>query len=194
MKQFFTEASRSFASAIANTLLLAIAAAIVTSALTLTALYLTEYLEETPALKSLQCFVGFSRPDCPRYAEEMTNLKANLEAMIKERQKLDRQLAGLRAVETAVDEITLFESHIDPASGRSITIGTVYAEFVDASPAPEYHFCYINLSDGTAGENRNLYFQNRNGEITIASGTLRQAGVSRATLSYARSVCKAFKI
>ncbi len=194
MKDIIFTASRSVISVLANALLLSIAAVIVISALTLTAIYLTDYLEETPAVKSLQCFVGFSRPDCPRYAEEMASIKADLEAMIRERELLDTQLKGLRAIETAVDEITLFESFTDPSSEMKVTVGTVYTEFVKSRPSPEAYFCYIDLPSGPAGEDRSLHFQSRRGPTTLSLETLRQADVSPVTLNYARSVCKAFEI
>lgn len=194
MRDVLLTASRSLMSMLANMLLFSIAGIIAVSALALTALYLADYLEETPAVKSLQCLIGVSRPDCPRYAEEMANLKANLEAMIREHKKLNTQLTGLRAVETAVDEITLFESHTDPSSGLIITVGTVYTEFVKPRPAPEAYFCYIDLPDGSAGENRSLHIQSHKGEIDLSDATLQQANVSEVTLRYARSVCKAFNI
>lgn len=194
MKQVLIKASRSLFSALADLLLIGIASVIAGAALTLTALYLIDHMEETPATKSLQCFIGISRPDCPRYAEEITELQAELKTMIDEREALEDQLTGLRAVETAVDEITLFESHTDPVSGLEVTVGTVYTEFVKAQPSPEAYFCYLNLPLGPAGESRNLHFKGRGGEITVSSKVLKKANITARTLNYARSACKPFVI
>lgn len=202
MKHLLGSVSRLTFSLFGNALLISVAGGVAACGVGLTALYLIEHIEETPALKSLQCFVGVPpRPDCPRYGEEMKRLRIERDAVIAERNDviaefngIQRQLAGLRAIENAVDEITLFEHYIEPGSGSTIVVGTVYREFVNERPEPDSHFCYINLSNGSAGENRNLYFRSPSGPLSIPTSTLRDAGVRSETLEFGRSVCVPYVI
>ena len=157
----------------------------------LSAMTLIEHFEDTPELRVLQCAVGFERADCPEAQAEKKRLKDDLAAMTRQKDAIAGQIAGLRAVQNAVDEITLFVSHDDPHSDLEITVGTVYAEFVNAKPTPESHFCYIGLKAGKAGESRNLHFHSSStGRRSISRAALRDAGVSRKTLDYGRKVCK----
>ena len=194
MQNVFHTLSRTSFSFLGNALLCAVALGVAVCGIGLTALYLLEHVDETPSMKTLQCVLGAARPDCPRHTQEMTRLKAELEDMIAARNAVDAQLAGLQAVETAIDEITLFETQRDPQSGLEITIGTVYTAFVNERPMPDSYFCYINLHHGAAGESRNLHFRGPSGPITLSKTKLIQAGVSSETLQFGRSVCKPFLI
>lgn len=162
---------------------------------------LMEHFEDTPEIQTLSCIVGIKRHDCPDYHAAMDQLKAEQEALrdsIKasetKRDMLEAQLAGLRAIEGAVDEITLFNNFPDPSSGTSITVGTVYKKFVDPAPQPDSYFCYINLEVGSAGENRNLQFYGPEGVIDVKDTSLKQAGLNQKALSFGKSVCKPFLI
>jgi len=173
-----------------NTALIAVNAAVAATVTGLSAMTLIAHFEDTPELRTLQCALGFERADCPEAQAEKKRLKDNLAAMTRQRDAIAGQIAGLRAVQNAVDEITLFVTHDDPHSDLEITVGTVYAEFVNAKPEPESHFCYIVLKNGAAGESRNLHFHSSTGRRSISGAALRDAGVSRKTLNYGRKVCK----
>lgn len=156
----------------------------------LSAMTLIEHFEDTPELRVLQCAVGFDRADCPEAQAEKKRLKDDLAAMTRQKDAIAGQIAGLRAVQNAVDEITLFESFEDPNSDLSVSVGTVYTELVSERPTPDYHFCSIRLKKGGAGESRNLYFHGYEGRRSVSGAALRDAGVSRKTLNYGRKVCK----
>lgn len=182
------------ASLLQNTALIAVNAIVGITVVSLTALTLIKNFEDTPEIRTLSCAVGIERSDFPEHAAKVKRLEADLKEMIAQRESIEGQLAGLRAVETAVDEITLFESHDDPNSRLEVTVGTVYNEFVNERPTPKHHFCYINLKSGKAGESRNLHFHSASGARSISASTLRKSGVTKKTLKYARSVCKPFVI
>ncbi|MCK5591898.1 MAG: hypothetical protein KAI72_08085, partial [Candidatus Pacebacteria bacterium] len=76
MKHFFQSFQQTVLSTNANTLLLSIAGGMIICGIGLTALYLIKYVDETPAMKSLQCMIGISHAECPRYGQEMDDLKA----------------------------------------------------------------------------------------------------------------------
>ena len=202
MKHLFGTISRLTFSLFGNALLMTVAGGVAACGIGLTALYLIEHIEETPALKSLQCFVGIPpRPDCPRYHEEMERLRIERDAVIADRDAVmveyddvQRQLAGLRAIENAVDEITLFEYHVEPDSGSTIVVGTVYREFVNEQPEPASHFCYLMLEDGDAGEDTNLWFRTSSGVVDVTPTTLRKTGITAESLEYGRSVCTPYLI
>ena len=194
MKSLFESVSRLSFSFVGNALLTGIGLAVAACGIGLTALYLIEHVDETPAMKTLQCWVGVPRPDCPRHGEKMERLRAELESIINQRDQIEGQLAGLRAIETGVNEITLFEHHTDPNSGLKVTVGTVYRQFVNDQPSPEAYFCYVNLRDGKAGESRNLYIQTRSGAVSVPASTLREVGVDTQTLEFGRTICKPYLI
>jgi len=159
----------------------------------LTALYLVDHVDETPGVKSLQCMIGISRPDCPRYGEQMKELQSKLDDLVKKSNAAEGKLTNLKDIENSVDEVTLFETHDDPNSTYTVTVGTVYSKLVEPDISPEY-FCYIGLDRGNANEDRNLHFHNRSGSIKLNADTLRKTGVSSSTLKFAASVCKPFVI
>ncbi len=194
MSSLIARTSAHISGAIGTLVLLSVSLLVAAGGTLLIALYLTEHWQDSPAMVELQCRIGLDRPDCPERNAEMTRLRAELEAMIAEKDRMDAQLAGLRAVETAIDEITLFETHDDPNSNLDVTVGTIYSRFVEARPSPDAHFCYIGLGHGTAGESRNLYFQGVAGPVRISEAKLARAGVSAASYEFARSVCRPFLI
>ncbi len=177
------------ASALQNTVLIAVNCIVGITVVSLIALMLIKNFEDTPEIRILSCAVGIERSDCPEYSAKVKQLEADLKEMIAQRKAIEDQLAGLRAVETTIDEITLFESHKDPHGGLEITVGTVYKELVNERPKPKNYFCYINLKNGKIGESRNLHIQDPSGPRSISPLTLRQSGVSKKTLEFARSVC-----
>lgn len=184
---------RLFASILANTALVAVSAGLAVGAVGLTALYLVKHIDETPALKTLQCMAGFSRPYCTNHEEEVAHLKSELAALTEKTARAENKLANLQAIESAVDEVTLFETHDDPNSALDVTVGTIYSRLLEPDMTPKY-FCYVQLSRGTANENRNLYIQGLSGPVDLSRDDLRRAGVSEATLNFGRSVCKPFLI
>ena len=186
--------ARAGVSSLQNAALIAANLAVGGTVTVLVALTLIEHFEDTPEIKTLSCAFGWERPDCPDFIAERNRLQTSLEDMAREKKEIENQIAGLRAVETAIDEITLFESHEDPESGLKITVGTVYKEFVNDHPAPDSYFCYIALQEGSAGESRNLHFHGRFGPYTISESTLTQADIHADTLAFARSVCKPYLI
>ena len=123
----------------------------------------------------------------------MEALQNKLDDLTQKSNAAEGKLANLEAIETSVDEVTLFASHDDPNSSYSITVGTVYSKLIEPDMAPEY-FCYISLNQGNANEDRNLHIQNRYGPVEFDQDTLRKAGVSDATLKFARSLCAPFLI
>ena len=177
-------------SLIQNTALIAVNAAVAATVTGLSAMTLIEHFEDTPELRVLQCAVGFDRADCPEAQAEKKRLEDALAEKARKLAALSDRVTGLQAIETAVDEITLFESFEDPNSDLSISVGTVYTELVSERPTPDYYFCSIRLKKGRAGESRNLSFHGYEGRRSISGATLRDAGVSRKTLSYGRKVCK----
>lgn len=193
--------NRTASSIVSNGLLALVAATVAAGGVGLTVLYMVDHIKETPGMKTIHCFLDPSRRDCPEYDAAMKRLKTELEAMVAERNRIDAerkeiagQLAGLRAIETAVDEVTLFETHDDPNSDFDVVVGTVYKQFVESEPKPEAFFCYIELRNGEAGESRNLHFRNRFGLTSIPATTLEMEGIGEATMAFARSACKPFLI
>lgn len=195
---------RAVSSGIGTLVLVLIATSMATGAIALTALYLVNHVEETPGIKKLWCLVQPERPGCPRHGEALARLEATIEQleaqrsmiaherdqMEAERDRIIDQLAGLRAIEAAVDEITTFKTVTDPDSDLKTTIGTVYTKFVDPSPEPERYFCYISLTDGAAGEDRNLYIRTSSGDVDVSDATLDRLDLSKSALAFSRSVCK----
>ncbi|MCK5385430.1 MAG: hypothetical protein KAJ29_07600 [Alphaproteobacteria bacterium] len=190
MKHFLHSISQVSFATIGNALLITIAGVMIVCGIGLTTLYLIKYVDtDTPEIKTLQCMVGIVHAECPRYAQEMGDLKARLKALAQQTAQAEGKLANLRAIETAVDEVTLFSMHTTPNSKYSVTVGTVYSRLLEPDLSPSY-FCYISLDDGAARENRSLYFKNKTERIDLDSETLRKADVSAETLAFARSVCK----
>ena len=192
MSGLLSSISRTSLSGFANMLLMGVALGVSTCGIGLTALYLMDNIEETPALTKIQCFVGFERPDCPDHLEKVAQMQQDLEDLLTRTQIAESQLEGLRAIES-VDEVTLFNMHDDPASGYGVHIGTVY-DRLTGNPVPDHYFCYISLPNGPAGEGRNLHFHGSLGPIDFSSADLKAAGVTPATLSFARSVCQPFLV
>lgn len=172
-----------------NALLLTAALLVALCGLAMTATTLIRYVEETPPLIQLQCFIGFERADCPEYGAELDALRGQKTAIEDALRQAEAKLAGLAAVERAVDEINLFENFNAP-DGQTVTVGTVYTALTNPNPRPEYHFCYLNLPAGDFGENRNLHFHGRLGPTPVSASELGHAGISEETLAYARSVCQ----
>ncbi len=184
--RFFTNLSLA---CMGNALQIAVAAGMAACAVGLMALYPIKYIEETPEWVSIQCRLGIvERPECPRYGEEMNALEGELEALVAKTRAAEGKLARLKLVEDSVDTITLFDTHDDPHSDLSITVGTRYTRIVDAERAPSY-FCYINLGHGDVKEDRHLSIRNPSGDVALNRSVLRKAGVSQETLDFARSVC-----
>lgn len=164
-------------------------------------LYGVNSYKETDGVLILRCWVDPYYPKCPEYPNELDRLRLQLEDMEAdarrlrfERDRIEQQLAGLRAIETSVDEITLFNQYDDPYSGFTIAVGTVYQKFVNRSPQPEYHFCYIRLSSGGDGTNRDFHFHSIEGARDVAESKLDRLGIGAPTMAFARSVCKPFMI
>lgn len=193
MKELLHTLSHTGLSGFGNMLLTGAAVGVAFTVIGMTALYVVKYAKETPELRTLECMIGVERSDCPRYGAEMDALKGKLSDLAEKTATAESKLANLRAVETAVDEVTLFTSHDDPYSAYNVMVGTVYSRLVEPDSAPEY-FCYIGLSRGTANEDRNLHLYTRSGPVELDGETLRKAGVSTETLAFARSVCKPFLI
>ena len=175
---------------VGNLVLLGLAGGVIAGSVAVNALMLDKYVGGSPEARRIECLVGITHPDCPRYRAEIEKLEGDLSAMRGAREALERQLAGLRAVERAVDTVTLFETFTDPTSGREITVGTVYRKIVEATPKPEHFYCYLALGHGEAGEARNLHFYSSERDAWMSGTEAQKAGVSEATLAYARSVCR----
>ena len=197
MSQVTNSLSRWTASALGNVLLTTTAAAVSVAGLGVGALYMADYIEETPAMIKVRCLFDATYAKCPERDELLDNLQAELDAvaierdrMLAERDALEKQLAGLRAIEAAVDEITTFKTHYDPHSDLSVTVGTVYREFVKAEPEPARYFCYINLQYADTGVNRNFYIRNIDGLVKVTGDTLDTLGISQKTWNFGLSVCK----
>lgn len=190
MNGFLEELARRAVGAAGNVVMFTMAGGVIAGSVAVNALMFDKYVAGTPEFRSLQCMVGIMQPDCPHFRREMERLKGDLASMQETRDALERQLAGLRAVENAVDQVTLFESVTDPTSGREITTGTVYRRIVETAPKPERYYCYIALGQGDAGETRNLYFYTSNQGIWMSPTEAQKAGVSAATLAFAKSVCE----
>jgi|GEM_PF-6394121 len=198
--QIIQSASRFSLSVLANTALITVSGALAASAIGLTALYLVEYIDETPSMRTLRCMVGLTQENCLRYDKEMDALQSKLELLKREianaEQKTveaEEKLVNLRRIETAIDKVTLFETHKVPNSTLTITVGTVYSRLLDPELAPQY-FCYVDLARGAANESRNLHFNSTSGPVELSKANLRKADVSDSTLQFGHSVCKPFLI
>ena len=189
MNGFLGSAARGITSVATNITLAGIAVGIASGGVALTAHYLADHIEKTPAMVKLMCLVQDSN-DCPDRKAELAALETELRRLIDEREELDDQLAGLRRLESSVDHVTLFETIDDPNSSLTVTVGTVYRKFVDAEPEPSSYFCYIDLRQGSAGESRNLHFKHSNSWADISADRLTEAGVSDTTYKFAKSVCE----
>lgn len=173
-----------------SALLLSINAAVAATAIGLVALTVIQHYKETPEIKTLACGVGLPRTDCPDYANKFHRLESEIDALRDEKSGIENRLAALRAIETTVDTVTLFETKTDPSSGSEITVGTVYKNLTAVAPQPEHYFCYIKLANGPAGESRNLHFQTASGSVAVSPLSLKEAGVDAGALNFGRSVCK----
>lgn len=189
----FSSASRISLSFLANTALLTVSAGLAVGTVGLTALYLAKYIDETPAMRKLQCLAGLSRPYCIEANAEVESLKAKLAALALQTAAAEKKLNNLRAIESSVDTVTLFETYDDPNSSHRITVGTVYSRLLEPDLTPQY-FCYVSLGRGDANEDRNLHFQSTSGPISLTKQDLRKAGISDATLEFGHSVCKPLMI
>lgn len=194
MSYFRATVSRIALGTLANAALIGIGAVVAGTGLALTAVTLLEYVEMTPEMRELTCFLGSEHPDCPSFGAELQSLRDEMHATRREYDRLARDRAGLAAIEASVDEITLFEGFTAPDSGRAVTVGTTYRALVGDDPRPLSYYCYVNLGNGPFGEARNLHFRNSLGFKDIDDATLRAADVTPATLEYARSVCDPFII
>ena len=192
MIRLFNTVSRIGLSAAANAALATVAGAVALGGIALTALYLIEAVDETPALVRLLCLAGIERADCPRHTEEMARLQAERDALQARIRAAEDDLRGLRAVDD-VDTVTFFQEHEAPDSPLTVHVGTVYDHLI-GNLAPVHHYCYIALSSGPAGETRNLHIHDSSGPVGISPDAMRAAGVTQATLAYARSVCRPFLI
>ena len=178
--------------ALINTALVSIAASVALGGVGLTALYLIKYVDtETPEMKALSCALNLS-DDCPKQKAKLANLEARLSELNEQTKGAEQKLNNLRRVESSTDKLTAFQNYDDPNSDLSITVGTEYTQLVEPENNPRF-FCYISLTSGTH-ESRNLHYQNTFGSIELSKSVLRKAGVSERTLSYARSVCKPYRI
>ena len=192
MFRLFNTVSRLGLSAAGNAALVGVAGAVFACGAALTALYLIDNIDETPAIRELQCFLGIERPDCPRQMEEMARLQDELDDLLVRTRTAEDSLRGLRAVND-VDTVTFFQRHDVPDSSQTVHVGTVYSHLI-GNPPPQHHFCYIALPSGTAGESRHLHFYGPFGPIAISPDAMRAAGISEATLRHAHSVCQPFLI
>lgn len=181
-------ASRAGLSAAGNLALATVAGGIALCGAGLTALYLIDNIRETPAVTEMLCLVGVERPGCPDRAEEEARLRRQFAELQARTQAAEAELRSLRAVDD-VRSVTFFQDYEAPDSQLTVKVGTVYSHLI-GNPPPEYHFCYIELPRGAAGESRHLAFHTQSGPATISAETLRAAGVSQATLEFARSVCR----
>lgn len=184
----------SISAVIQNAALIGVNVIVAGTVVSLAALTIMENFEDTPEVRDLSCFVGVPRADCPKYQDALSKAQEELEETLQAKKTLDERLDGLRAIQTSVDEITMFQTYDDPNSAFDVVVGTVYTQFVEARPSPKSHFCYIQLSNGKAGESRNLYFRGSDGARNMSAKALNDAGVSFATLQFGRSVCKPFLI
>lgn len=163
----------------------------------LIALYGAGHFKETEGMIALRCLFEPEYPKCPDRLAELAMLQAQLAALQaeaekvrQERDKIQDRMAGLVAMESAVDTFTLFSNHRDAEAGLSIVVGTRYKTLVTGVPKPEGHFCYVRLQDGAAGEERTLSFHGFSGPVKISTDKLARAEVPPATLAYGRLVCK----
>lgn len=196
MRNLIAKTIRTTFSGFGNALLTTTAIGITTLCIGLAALYLLKHLEETPEIIKLHCLLGISHVECPAYRHEMDeleeqklSLEEQLQKLLEQSQKAESKLHNLRRVESSVDEVTLFAAYDDPHSSLMVTVGTVYSKLVEPDSHPQ-HFCYFTLGMGKAGEQRNLHFYSRNGSASLSDHDIYNAGISKDTLDYARSVCK----
>ena len=192
MNRLLNTVSRIGLSTIANTALTAVAGTVALCGIGLTALYLIDHVDETPAIRQLQCLVGIERADCPHQQEEVARLQRQLDELLARARAAEDDLRGLRAVND-VDTVTFFQTHDAPDSSHNVHVGTVYSHLI-GNPPPQHHFCYIALPSGPAGESRHLHIYGRRGPIDISPSAMREAGITEATLRYAYSVCQPFLI
>ena len=171
MSGMMNAVSRFSVSTAGNVVLVTVVVGVAACALGLGALYLIDNVKETPAITKLGCLVGFNRAGCPRYDAEMQALKDKLEALVQETARAEDKLANLRAIENAVDQVTLFETHGDRDSAAYVTVATVYSRLSDPEPVPQY-YCYIILDAGPANESRHFY-------IRIVTGADQRRGFAK---------------
>lgn len=190
MKSLINTVSSWSVSTLGNGLLIATGSAVALCGVALLALYMVNHIQETPGMIRVRCMVQPSYEACPQHDAAIERLNGQLEAARREREALERQLAGLRAIQNSVDRITLFESHQDPDSGYGVMVGTVYRELVNAAPEPESYFCYIQLPNGPSGEDR-LQDVRADGQMVQFSASMRRTlGIGASTLAFATEVCK----
>ncbi|GAB5512268.1 MAG: hypothetical protein Rhims3KO_36690 [Hyphomicrobiales bacterium] len=192
MSRFLNAVSRAGLSGMGNAALATLAGGVAACGVALTALYLMENIEATPATTELICLFGLGRPDCPDRMEEVAKLEGKLADLTARTRAAEGQLHSLRAVND-VNRVTFFQTFDPPSGGPEVTVGTVYSHLI-GNPAPVYHYCYIDLPDGMVGEDRYLNIHNARGPIEVSASALRAAGVSESALAFARSICRPFVI
>lgn len=177
----------------------------------LTALTLMAHFEDTPEIRDLACFVGVERTDCPDYGAKLREakerekrlrleldalerkrqgLEADKAAIEAERQSVESQLVSLRTLLDRFDSLMGFEHEDSPNGKHRLTIGTRYKTFVDLNEAVEGWQCSFNLPDGSAGEDRSLYFRTVAGERSVSSRQLQKANIDPSTLAWAKDRCR----
>ena len=199
--RFLRSISRALDRFIGSVLLTGVIAVIAGLGVLVIALYGTGHYKETESVLALRCLVQPDHLECPDQKAKVADLRAKLDglaekydSLLSQRNAVQNRLASLEAIETAVDEVTLFETFTEPETGIGIVVGTVYKSIMVGQPKPERHFCYIQLDHGVAGESRNLSFHSRRGPIEISEDTLAKANVKPVVLAYGRLVCEPFMI
>lgn len=183
--------------------LIGVATLIGLAGITLAGLYMADNLYETDGIKRVRCWIAPKSGGCPARLNEIASLreelaqlgaqrdsiKADRDAIGEAKRSAQRQLDDLRALENTVDKITLFEMHGGLFS-KKIIVGTVYTRFVGSDARPDYHYCYIQLPEGAAGEERIFNIRGQSGDIDVRPAMLEAADLSSSDLDRARSVCK----
>ena len=136
--RLFNTVSRLSLSAAGNVALVTVAGAVFACGAALTTLYLIENINETPAIRQLQCFVGIERPDCPRQMEELAGLRAEREELLARNREADEELAAERARLAAMrHHIAQLEGAFNgdmvftegpPVAGLTVIVGTIYQD------------------------------------------------------------------
>ena len=128
-----------------------------------------------------------------RQEEEAARRQAVAEAELraKEQALVGRigQLERIEDMEARARNGTWFETHPIPSSRFTLTVGTRYERITGSTERPE-HYCYFDLPDGEAGEERQLYIRDLNGAVSVSDRTLRETGLNRSILERAHALCK----
>ena len=168
----------------------------------LVALALIAKFEDTPEVRTLTCFLGIERADCPDYAKELREARAETAAALEAIRNAEAKLAELRNVQSEAqakldklaelegrfESTTFFVEHLDPSSGRTVQVGTRYQSLINPSRTPEY-FCYIALRPDREGTTSNFWVRYTHGPARITRRTRTASGLSQQSLDFARSVC-----